>query len=423
VYSTNSGTNWSLSNNQAAFTICSGGSFDRASDPVVAWSSDGNTVYQSGLAFDANGPAFGGASSVQVSTSGDGGKMWGSPVVVRQDNSTTVLNDKDWITADPTTASDAYLVWDRLVSPSTNANPDAFTHSPAFRGPALFSKTTDSGAHWSRAQIIYDPGQLNQTIDNEIVAIPAAGSSPETLIDGFVQIQNKPFKPGHNPYSVDVIRSTDGGATWSKPTLVSSLDVVEVSSLNGKPYRTGDMIPQFTRNPSNGDLYAVWQDGSFSSGLAKVAFSQSTDGGAHWSAPIEIDDAHPNAAAFTPQITVNSAGTIGVSYYDNENASVKQPGNTDEFIVSCTPSATSDDCGSRTDWTAGGETLLSTSGSFDMLTAPFAEGGHFVGDYEGMGASGTTFDPFFVMAKPIATACGASSPDGACTDPFFNTAH
>jgi hypothetical protein len=118
---------------------------------------------------------------------------------------------------------------------------------------------------------------------------------------------------------------------------------------------------------------------------------------------------------------VNSAGAIGVTYYHNENASVLNPGYTDEYIVSCTPSATADDCGSRADWTAGGETKLSTSGSFDMLMAPYA-GGYFVGDHEGLAASGTTFDPFFVMAKPIATACSASSPGGACTDPFFNTA-
>jgi hypothetical protein len=48
-----------------------------------------------------------------------------------------------------------------------------------------------------------------------------------------------------------------------------------------------------------------------------------------------------------------------------------------------------------------------------MTTAPNAEG-LFVGDYEGLTATGTTFDPFFVMAKPIATT--------GSTDPFANTA-
>ena len=47
-----------------------------------------------------------------------------------------------------------------------------------------------------------------------------------------------------------------------------------------------------------------------------------------------------------------------------------------------------------------------------MTTAPDA-GGYFVGDYEGLTNSGTIFDPFFVMAKPIATR--------GLTDPFAST--
>jgi hypothetical protein len=197
----------------------------------------------------------------------------------------------------PASSTDAYLVWDRLVSPTTNANPSAFVHEPAYRGPAMFSKTIDGGKTWSPAQIIYDPGQNNQTIDNESVA-PAAGPAAGDLIDGFALILNKgAFGKPRSAYSIAVIRSTDGGATWSQPTTVSSLDVAEVSSLTGQPYRTGDLLPQFTSDPSNGNLYVVWQDGHFSStGLAKVAFSESTDGGRTWSSPIEIDGASLAAA-------------------------------------------------------------------------------------------------------------------------------
>ena len=54
-------------------------------------------------------------------------------------------------------------------------------------------------------------------------------------------------------------------------------------------------------------------------------------------------------------------------------------------------------------WAAGGETRLSTSGSFAYLTAPQA-GGLFLGDYDGLTSSGTTFKAFFDMSQPIATA-------------------
>ncbi len=414
VVSTNGGAKWALSATQAAFTICTGGTLDRASDPVVAFSSDGNTVYQSALAFNANGPAFGGTSSVQVSTSADGGKTWNTPVIVKEDTSTTVLNDKDWITADPTNRLKAYVVWDRLVSPSVNANPTAFNHVFAFRGPAWFSETTDGGASWSAPKIIYDPGEYDQTIDNEIVA-PAAGPAAGDLLDGFTLIRTKGGKGNHQSatYDVAMLRSTDGGATWSAPTIVSPLVRAEASSLSGQPYRTGDVLPQFTTDPRNGNVYVVWQDGRFSSsGQPKIAFSQSTDGGKTWSTPIEIDQAPSSAEAFTPQIAVNSDGTIGVTYYDTENATSSNPGNTDEFIVHC--HAASVDCSSAANWAAGGETLLSTSGSFDMMTAPLTPTGFFTGDYEGLTTSGSTFDPFFVMAKPIATK--------GPTDPFANTA-
>jgi hypothetical protein len=414
VLSTTGGSSWSLSSNQAAFTICSGGTLDRASDPVVAFSSDGKTVYQSALAFNANGPAFGGTSSVQVSTSSDGGSTWNTPKVVEDDTSTTLLNDKEWITTDPSSASTAYLVWDRLVSPSSHANPSAYNHVFAYRGPAMFSETTDGGTTWSTPRVIYDPGEYNQTIDNEIVA-PA--STPGTLHDGFTLILNKGGK-GRNErsaYYVAMLHSTNGGATWSGPTIISPIDVAEVSD-----YRTGDILPQFTSDPSTGTLYAVWQDGRFSSGVAKVAFSESTNGGTTWSTPIEVDDAPSGAAAFTPQIAVSSDGTIGVSYYDTENAGAfPSGGGTDEYMVSCNPSTATTHCTTRSDWTAGGEARLNTA-TFDMTTAPNA-GGYFTGDYEGLTTSGTTFDPFFVQARPDATACDAAIAP-TCTDPFSNTA-
>jgi hypothetical protein len=260
--------------------------------------------------------------------------------------------------------------------------------------------------------MIFDPGQKNQTIGNQIVVEPA-GTAKGTLVDFFVLINTKGGK-GNNrseALSVAAIRSNDGGATWSAPVIISPLVDAPVT-INGAGVRTGDTAPAFAADPSTGNLYAVWQDGSFSpTGQAKIVFSESSDGGLHWSTPIRIDQSPGNTPAFTPQVSVNSAGTIGVNYYDFENATAAQPGLTDAFIVTC-PAATSD-CTKAAGWAAGGETRLSTSGSFDMTTAPNAEG-LFVGDYEGLTATGTTFDPFFVMAKPIATS--------GSTDPFANTA-
>jgi hypothetical protein len=418
VYSTDGGATWHLASTQPAFSICEGatagsaGFLNRATDPWVSISSDGKIAYSISDSFNANGPAFGGASSIIISRSTDGGVTWQAPVTAEFDASTTELNDKESVTADPSIAKTAYAVWDRLVSPSKNANPTAFNFSPAFRGPAMFSKTTDGGVTWSQGRIIFDPGQKNQTIGNQIV-VPTAGPAAGTLIDGFDLILTQGGK-GNNQrasFNVAVIRSSDGGATWSPPVIVSNIDLTDVT-IAGHDVRSSDTLPEFAVGPT-GTLYAVWQDGRFSAtGNSKIAFSQSTDGGLTWSAPIRIDQSPADTPAFIPQVHVASDGTVGVTYYDLENATGAKPGLTDAFIVHC--HAATANCTNAANWAAGGETKLTTTGSFDMTTAPNAEG-YFVGDYEGLTASGTTFDPFFVMAQPIATT--------GLTDSFASTAH
>ena len=82
------------------------------------------------------------------------------------------------------------------------------------------------------------------------------------------------------------------------------------------------------------------------------------------------------------------------------DASAAKPGLTDAFIARC-PSATSD-CSNPAAWSAGGETRLSSSGSFDYTTAPNA-GGLFLGDYSGLTSSAAAFDAFFAASQPIAT--------------------
>src|SRR5215469_5192803 len=413
VVSTNGGASWSLAAGQPAFSVCAGatwgsaGFFNRATDPWVSFSSDGQVAYSSSDSFNANGPGFGGASSIIVSRSTDGGNHWQTPVTARLDTSTQVLNDKESVTAHPVNANDAYAVWDQLVSPNANANPSAFNNSIAFRGPSFFSRTTDKGVTWSNGRAIFDPGQNDQTIGNQIV-IPKAGQAAGMLIDGFSLITNQggkcPFKSGGrcgkgSTFTSAIIRSTDGGNTWSDAIPIDVQQVGHVA-IAGRGVRSSDELPEFAVNPINGNLYSVWQDSRFT-GTSKIAFAQSTDGGLTWSNTIRIDQSPGTTQAFVPQIHVAADGTIGLLYYDVENATAAQPGLTDAFISHC--HSASSDCSNPANWASGGETRLSTSGSFDYTTAPNA-GGLFLGDYDGLTASGTTFNALFAMSRPIATA-------------------
>ncbi len=416
VVSRDGGATWQLAAGQPRFSICAGatsgspGFFNRATDPWVSVSADGQVAYSISDSFNANGPAFGGASSIVISRSTDGGDHWQTPVTARLDTSPLELNDKESVTADPLLASEAYAIWDKLVSPTQNANPSAFVHSIAFRGPTLFSRTTDKGVTWSTGRIVFDPGEKDQTIGNQIV-VPTTGPAKGVLVDGMSLITNKggkcPFTHGGQhcnggaTFTASVIRSLDGGDTWSDAT---GIDVQQVAgvSIAGHRVRSSDELPEFAVNPVNGNLYAVWQDSRFSAtGHSKIGFAQSTDGGLTWSDTIRIDQSPGDTPAFVPQIHVASDGTVGLLYYDLENATAAQPGLTDAFISHC-HSVTSD-CSNPASWAAGGETRLTTSGSFDYTTAPSA-GGLFLGDYDGLTASGTTFKAFFAMSQPRATA-------------------
>lgn len=56
--------------------------------------------------------------------------------------------------------------------------PTPFLHTVAFRGPALFSENTDGGLTWSKRRVIFDPGQNDQNIGNQIL-VPTAGPPKE----------------------------------------------------------------------------------------------------------------------------------------------------------------------------------------------------------------------------------------------------
>lgn len=414
VVSQDGGRTWTLAATQPAFSICEGatpgsaGYFNRSTDPWISFSSDGRIAYSISDSFNANGPGYGGASAIIISRSTDGGVNWQAPVTAISTASTNALNDKESVTADSLSPHAAYAVWDRLVSPSLNANPSAFNHVFAYRGPAFFSKTTDGGQTWSPGRIIFDPGEYDQTIGNQIV-VPAAGPAKGVLIDGFDLITNNGGK-GKNQRSTDsvaVIRSTDGGVSWSAPIIVAREQVGHVS-IAGFPVRSSDSLPEFAVGPE-GNVYAVWQDSRFSpTGASKIAFSMSSDGGLTWTTPIRADQSVGDGAAFVPQVHASSDGTVGLNYYDLEPATNANPGLTNASIAHCHSG-----CSDPASWATNGETQLSTTGPFDYATAPDA-GGYFLGDYQGLTSSGTQFDPFFMMSKPIATK--------GATDPFANQA-
>ncbi len=296
------------------------GDFNRATDPWVSFSSDGSIVYSISDSFNANGPAFGGASSIIISRSTDGGVTWQTPVTARLDTSTTVLNDKETVTADSTHPLTAYATWDRLVSPSTNANPGAFNHSPAFRGPVDVLEND----RWRR-DLEQRAGHLRsrreeQTIGNQIVS-PAAGPASGMLIDGFDLILTKGGL-GNNQsatFSVAVIRSRR-----RRRDLVEA-DRRRAAGLRKRQHRRARRpkqrrAPGVRRRARGQPLRRLAGRPLQHHGRGEDRLLESTDGGLTWTTPIRVDQSPGDTPAFTPQVHVASDGTVGISYYDLESA-------------------------------------------------------------------------------------------------------
>jgi hypothetical protein len=400
--SSDGGTNWT----QVVIpgiTDCSGGIYDRSTDPWVSFSPDG-TVHQLALSFNDVAPPFvegaGGDfdHALLASRSTDGGLTWSAPKEVIRDLDANVFNDKQSITADPLDSNFVYGVWDRLVfPPSERASVIAGFRTSAFRGPAWFARSTDGGQNWEPARQIFDPGQNSQTIANQIAVLPDGD-----LVNLFTLIK---FSGGVIPtgefFTASLLRSEDRGVTWGPqarrgeivPITIGRMRTIGVLDPDtGEPHRVGDIIPDIAVDMESGKLYAVWQDARFNNMEADaIAFSQSTDGGFTWSAPIKVN-ATPtgipieNQQAFTASVHVADDGTVGVTYYDFRNNTAGGGTDTDHWLVHCHAN-----CTNVANWSEN-----HVAGPFDSRRAPDA-GGFFLGDYVGLDNVGNTFTPFFTQ--------------------------
>lgn len=146
-------------------STCTGGTHLRATDPWVTITPDG-TVFVQSLATSA-----GNDSAILVNRSEDGGLSWDEAVAVIDENDPFNFNDKNSITADPTRDGYVYQIWDRSRFPSDRRSPNA-VFSRALRSDAYFTRTTDNGENWEQPHAIFAPQANEFGIGHQIAVLP-----------------------------------------------------------------------------------------------------------------------------------------------------------------------------------------------------------------------------------------------------------
>jgi hypothetical protein len=270
-------------------TRLAGGQYDAGGDPAVAFDSRGHVFY-AGLGF--NRTSAPNTVAVNKGTFDAGGALsWGAPVFINPTTSPSTLNDKEWIAVDSHVSSPfrdhVYVTWTRFLF---SAGSGAYVQSPIF-----FASSADGGATFSTPKAISGKVLYGQ------------GSRPVVGPDGSLYV----FWDGSTRLaslnSTYVVKSTDGGATFSKPVAISAL--TDSASLKDTLFRVNS-FPAAAAAP-NGDLYATWTTefqnagapnyagdptcaswlgGSTATCHSVAVYSKSTNGGSTWSAAAPVFD-------------------------------------------------------------------------------------------------------------------------------------
>jgi hypothetical protein len=241
-----------------------GGPYDAGGDPSVAFDSQGSVFY-AGLGFNRTSP--GSTVAVNKGTFDGGGNLtWGPPTFINATTSPSTLNDKEWIAVDSHVGSPfqdrVYVTWTRFLF---NAHNGRYVQSPI-----AFVSSSDGGATFSTPKLISGNVLYGQ------------GSRPVVGPDGTLYVFWDAATRLASTDSTWMVKSTDGGATWSKPVAVAPL--IDSSPLHDTAFRVNS-FPAAAAAP-NGDLYATWT--TVIDGASTAVYSKSTDGGATWSAPAPV---------------------------------------------------------------------------------------------------------------------------------------
>jgi hypothetical protein len=374
-FSANNGTSWGGVDLPLPPPIGANG-VDFGSDPSLVFDTQGNAFYSYIVVFFS--AKFGGINGTEmaVAKSTNGGQTWPTVNFFDFNGGANHFNDKPMITADTNTGSpfrdNVYVAWDAANGGST-------------AGGVRVATSTDHGATFTTVRADDSRGPGN-----------AIGASPFVGPDGNVYVAWNDILGN----TIAFARSSDGGATWQRPNIVSTKNAHFDVGIPAEFFRRALVYPSCDADrsggPHRGRLYCSWMD-TTAAGTTDIFLAFSDDKGNTWSNPAPVTDqlGFP-VDRFNQWMAVDPVtGDVNVSFYDTRNDTTGFRFQTDMFF------AQSKDGGQSF---ALPNTRVSTvssnehdcDGIFPCIAIDY---GNQQGDYEGLASLGGVSHPIWTDSR------------------------
>lgn len=295
-------------------TQCQGGPWPRASDPWVAFSPDGTAYFSELVTEELANPNLFGHNGQTVSQSTNGGLNWGAPITLidtpRQpdQNKPQALNDKNSVTADPTSSDYAYVVWDKLTSfvvgyglnDERGGDDSGQPSGPIGSGPPAAPSAAPEVAAAS-TPVSHDVLSITRRLRDEALRGRPFGKSAASLAR-LATASGSAAAPVYPTYVTGpsyFSRTTDHGHTWEKPKIIFD---------PGSNFQT--IANQIVAIPG-GDILDFFTQQNDLSGADTIGWVRSSDRGKTWSPGYQALTL-VNVAAVTPnkQQAIRSADIL-----------------------------------------------------------------------------------------------------------------